>query len=51
MRKLENRKGKFEKRKEKTESLAKSMREFNPTPTWQMTDLEHEEVAAQQKSN
>ncbi|HXC47486.1 MAG TPA: DUF2950 domain-containing protein [Candidatus Sulfotelmatobacter sp.] len=35
----------------KTESLAKSMREFNPTPTWQMTDLEHEEVAAQQKSN
>jgi hypothetical protein len=35
----------------KTESLAKSMREFNPTPTWQKADLEHEEVAAQQKSN
>ena len=35
----------------KTESIAKSMREFNPTPTWQKADLEHEEVAAQQKSN
>jgi len=35
----------------KTESLAKSMKEFNPTPTWQKADLEHEEVAAQQKSN
>jgi len=35
----------------KTESLAKSIREFNPTPAWQKADLEHEEVAAQQKSN
>lgn len=35
----------------KTESLAKSIREFNPTPAWQKADLEHQEVAAEQKSN
>ncbi|HEV8075035.1 MAG TPA: DUF2950 domain-containing protein [Candidatus Acidoferrum sp.] len=35
----------------KSESLAKSMREFNPTPAWQKADLVHEEVAAEQKSN
>jgi hypothetical protein len=35
----------------KSESLAKSMREFNPTPAWQRADLVHEEVAAEQKSN
>jgi hypothetical protein len=35
----------------KSESLAKSIREFNPTPAWQKADLVHEEVAAEQKSN
>ena len=35
----------------KTESLAKSMKEFNPTPAWQKTDLDREEVASEQKTN
>jgi hypothetical protein len=35
----------------KTEALAKSMKEFNPTPTWQKADLDHEEVASEQKTN
>jgi Protein of unknown function (DUF2950) len=35
----------------KTESLAKSIKEFNPTPAWQKTDLDREEVASEQKTN
>jgi Protein of unknown function (DUF2950) len=35
----------------KTEALAKTMKEFNPTPTWQKTDLDHEESATTQKPN
>jgi len=35
----------------KTEVLAKTMKEFNPTATWQKTDLVHEEVASEQKTN
>jgi hypothetical protein len=35
----------------KTETLAKSMKEFNPSPTWQKADLPHEEVASEQKMN
>ena len=35
----------------KTETLAKSMKEFNPTPTWQKTDLDREDVASEHKTN
>ena len=31
----------------KTEALAKTMKEFNPTATWQKPELESEEAAAQ----
>ena len=35
----------------KTEALAKSMKVFNPTPNWQKTELDREEIASEQKTN
>lgn len=35
----------------KTDILAVKMKEYDPTASWQKTDLDHEEVATQQKPN